>query len=298
MSPPAFVPDGPGAYSVEAPRGYEKKFALGLQYKRSCRYDEAIREFKAVVDIVPDFSPAHYELGRSCLYMGNNAEAIKAFGRTLRFEPDNMDARFMLRYLPRFAGTLEDELKAAQAHDRLGVVLIMVDNLDCGTQEIQWAVDLAPKNAEYRLNLGYAESFVDEGEAEIEVKEALRLKPKWTDALLLLGAIYMDMRRLSDAMRTYRRAIKIEPDNDVAHYLLGNAYFTAEGLGAARREMEKAVELNPDNYEARRVLVGLYLIDDRIEDAIAQLEELVRMEPGVKSARDKLKLLKEEFGEE
>jgi tetratricopeptide (TPR) repeat protein len=216
-----------------------------------------------------------------------------------------MDMRFFLRYLPRFTKPLSEELKDAQnavdldagnaeAHNRLGVILIMIDSMDCGVQEIQWAVDLAPDNAEYRLNLGYGDSIFDEGEAVREAKMALRLKPKWLDAWLFLGALYMDLSRLGDAVHAYKKALKIYPDNDLLHYLLGDAYFKARKLRMSLIEMETAVELNPDNYEARRVLVGLYLMSDITDKAIEQLEALVRMEPGVKMAREKLETLKAE----
>jgi len=207
--------------------------------------------------------------------------------------------------VPRFEKTLSDELKDAQAavdasagdagaHDRLGVILIMMESLDCGTQEVEWAVELAPDNAEYRLNLAYAESLVDEGEALFEVKRALGLEPKWLDVWLFLGALYMDLRRIGDAINAYKKAIKLYPNNDLLHYLLGDAFFNARNLKMARIEMETAVDLNPDNYEARRVLVGLYLINGLKDKAIEQLEVLVKMEPGVRMAKDKLESLKME----
>ncbi len=278
---------------------FEARFALGMQLKRSCRYEDAIREFKAVTALAQDFSTGHYELGKTYLLTGNNAEAIKEFGLTARFEPDSMDPQFFLRYVPRFTKPLDEELKdaqtavdaatgAAETHNRLGVILIMVDNLDCGMQEIQWAVELEPNNAEYHLNLGYAESFLDEGEATLEVKEALRRKPKWLDAWLMLGALYMDTTRILDAIHAYKKAIKLYPDNDLLHYLLGDAYFKSDRVREARKEMKKAIKLNPDNYAARSVLVSMYLMEDLKDEAMEQLEELVRMEPGVKMARDKL----------
>lgn len=195
----------------------DEMFDRGMEYKRKCRYDDAIREFMAVTEMVPDLSVAHYELAKAYLLKGNNPEALKEFERAVRFEPDNMDVRFFLRYMPRFAKPLSEELKAAQkavdadagdaeAHNRLGVILIMMDSLDCGTQEIEWAVKLAPDNAEYHLNLGYAGSLFDEGEALREAKTALRLEPKWLDAWLFLGALYMDLSRGGDAINAYKKA--------------------------------------------------------------------------------------------
>ncbi len=283
----------------------EETFDRGMEYKRKCRYDDAVREFKVVTERVPDFSMAHFELARVYLFKGHNREALMEFERAARFEPDNMDVRFFLRYVPRLKKTLGEELKDAQAavdaaagdaeaHNRLGVILVMIESLDCGTQELKWAVELAPDNAGYRLDLAYAGSLADEGEALLEVKKALRLEPKWLDAWLFLGALYMDLSRIRDAINTYKKAVKLYPDNDLLHHLLGDAYFYARNLKMARTEMETAIDLNPDNYEARRVLVGLYLINGLKEKAIEQLEVLVKMEPGVEMAKDKLESLKME----
>jgi tetratricopeptide (TPR) repeat protein len=275
----------------------------GMRYKRKCQYDAAIREFRAAAERVPDLSIAHFELAKAYLLKGDNPEAIKEFERAVRFEPDNLDMRFFLRYVPRFTKPIGEELKGAQkavdvdardagAHNRLGVILIMVDNSDCGTQELNWAVELAPDNAEYHLNLAYAESLVDEGEALLEARTALRLAPQWLDAWLFKGALYMDLRRIGDAINAYKKAVKLYPDSDLSHYLLGDAYFAARNVKMARIEMETAVGLNPDNYEARRVLVGIYLINGLKDKAIGQLEVLVVMEPGIRMARDKLDKLK------
>jgi tetratricopeptide (TPR) repeat protein len=283
--------------------GYEEIFGRGMEYKKKCQYDDAIREFRAITEMVPDFSTAHFELAKAYLLNGNTPGALKEFERAARFEPDNLDIRFFLRHVPGFKKSLGEELKDAQmavdanagdagAHDRLGVILMMMDSLDCGMQEIKWAVELAPDNAGYHLDLGYAESLFDEGEALRDAKAALCLEPKWLDAWLFLGALYMDLRRIGDATNSYKKAVALFPENDLLHYLLGDAYFSARNVKMARIEMETAVGLNPDNYEARRVLVGLYLIDDLKDKAIEQLEVLVKMEPGVKMARDKLEKLK------
>jgi len=152
-----------------------EQFNRGMDYKRKCRYDDAIREFTAIVKMVPDFSTARFELGKAYLLKGDNREALKEFGRAARFEPDNVDIRFFLRNVPKFTKPLAEELKGAQnlvnidagdafGHNKLGVILLMMDSLDCGLQEIQWAVELEDK-AEYHLNFAYAQSLFDEGEA-------------------------------------------------------------------------------------------------------------------------------------
>ncbi len=279
-----------------------EQFNRGMDFKRKCRYDDAIREFTAITKMVPDFSTAHFELGKAYLLKGDNREALKEFGRAARFEPDNMDIRFFLRNVPKFTKPLAEELKDAQnlvnidagdafGHNRLGVILLMMDSLDCGLQEIQWAVELEDK-PEYHLDIAYARSLFDEGEALQEASLASSMGPEYLDASIFLGELYMDLGREADAFATYEDALSIYPGSDLLHYLVGNVYFTVQNIGMARSEMETAVKLNPDNYAARRALTELYMISGRDDKAIDQLEELVRMEPGVKVAREKLEQLK------
>lgn len=282
---------------------YEARFTLGVHYREAGRLDEAIRELRSVTEMVPDLGVAHYVLAKTYLAKGNNREAEEEFKKTMHFELDNMDPRFMLRYLPTFMRTIDEELIAAQkavdadpcnaeAHNRLGVIMLMMDNFNCGTEEFKKAVALQLKNAEYHLNLGYAYSLYDEGEAVIEVYKALSLKPDWLDAWLMLGALYEDLDRMSDAVEVYKKALKFDPDNDVVHYLLGNVLIEAEEMPEARKEMLTAIKLNKNNYDARRALVELYLRYDLYDEAIEMLEEIVKNEPGARSARQKLEMLK------
>jgi tetratricopeptide (TPR) repeat protein len=280
-----------------------ERFNRGMDYKKKCRYDDAIHEFTAITKMVPDFSTAHYELAKAYLLKGDNREALKEFERAARFEPDNMDIRFFLRYVSKFKMPLSEELKDAQkavnadagdaeAHNRLGAILLMMDSLDCGLQEIQWANELEDK-AEYHLNLAYAQSLFDEGEALREADLASSMEPEYLDASLFLGELYMDLGREADAFATYEDAVSIYPGSDLLHYLIGNVYFAVQNIVMARIEMETAVKLNPDNYSARRALAELYMISGRDDKAIDQLEELVKMEPGVKATRQKLEQLKQ-----
>ncbi len=283
--------------------GISEQFNRGMGFKKKCRYDDAIREFRSIVDKVPDFSTAHYELAKAYLLKGDNREAIKEFERGARFEPDNMDIRFFLRHVPKFTKPLGDELKDAQkavdigagnafAHNRLGVILLMMDSLDCGLQEIQWAAELEDK-AEYHLDLAYAQSLFDEGEAVQEASKASSAEPENLDASLFLGELYMDLGREADAFAAYEEAVSMYPGSDLLHYLIGNVYFAVQNIGMARAEMETAVKLNPDNYAARRALAELYMISGRDDKAIDHLEELAKMEPGVKGIRQKLEELKQ-----
>ncbi|WP_158301470.1 tetratricopeptide repeat protein [Methanocella paludicola] len=294
-------------YTVEMDdaEAYEAREAInrGRELMDECRYDDAIEEFKRVTNKLPDHAVAHFKLAEAWLMTGNGDEASRELERAARFAPDDLDIRFFLRHIARFNKAPDEVLKDARmaveknandagAHDRLGTLLLMMDDMKSGRAEVERAVKLAPDKEEYRLDLAYALSSFYEGAALREVKAALRLAPRWLEAWLFLGAFYADLRRLGDAINAYRQALKIYPDNDLLHYLLGDAYFKAFNARNARIEMETAVELNPDNYEARRVLAGLYLVQGLKDKAIEQYEVLVEMEPGVEMVRKKLELLK------
>jgi tetratricopeptide (TPR) repeat protein len=59
--------------------------------------DEAIVQFRKALTIQPGYANAHYNLGLALAQMGLVDEAIAQFKETLRFKPDDPDAKERLR---------------------------------------------------------------------------------------------------------------------------------------------------------------------------------------------------------
>jgi len=65
------------------------------------------------------------------------------------------------------------------------------------------------------------------------LREAIRLKPEYTEAYNELGYTYHKLARYNEAIEEYKKAIRLKPDYTLAHYNLGLSYLaTGNRTGA------------------------------------------------------------------
>jgi predicted Zn-dependent protease len=89
-----------------------------------------------------------------------------------------------------------------------------------------------------------------------ELKRSLYLSPYQADVHLLLGRIYLNTGRRTEAAE----ALKISlwsAESSAAHAVLGEVYLAAKDLTRARAELQKAQALDPNNADARRLASAL-----------------------------------------
>lgn len=86
------------------------------------------------------------------------------------------------------------------------------------------------------------------GKTEFHLKEAIRLKPDYSDAHNYLGVIYFRNGRVDQAIEAYKEALSnllyLNPQD--AHLNLGVAYLSRKEYGKAATHLETAVSLVPD----------------------------------------------------
>jgi Flp pilus assembly protein TadD len=73
--------------------------ALGIAYFRIHRYDEAEREFRAILELAPADDYAHYALGRCLEKRGKAAEANGHYKLASSLRPGNADYRARIKDL-------------------------------------------------------------------------------------------------------------------------------------------------------------------------------------------------------
>jgi len=115
-----------------------------------------------------------------------------------------------------------------------------------------------PENPEIHYNLGIAylgKDLVDE--AEKQFKEAIRLKPDYSEAYNYLGRIYLYRGQTDAAIQSFQKALNNKRYNnpEKAYYNLGEAYMIKKEYANAAEQLERAVRLVPD-YAAAYALLG------------------------------------------
>ena len=130
-------------------------YHLGRTYFRQGKFDQAIEQFKLVVELQQYFTEAYYEWGRVLLAQGKAREAVSRFTEALRTNPSHTKTQYELglvmanmgRFalaLPQFEGVLQQNPDHAEAHYHLARCLVKLERIDEGIAHYREALWLRP----------------------------------------------------------------------------------------------------------------------------------------------------------
>ena len=91
-------------------------------------------------------------------------------------------------------------------------------------------------------------------EAELELKKAISLNPKYANSYYNLGVLYMGQENFDKAELEFKEAIKIKSDFTIAYYNLGFILRNLGRLKEAESFNQKALEINPQFTDAYFIL--------------------------------------------
>lgn len=119
--------------------------------------------YKKVIQLIPDSSAAHNNLGFNYLLQGRHQDAIKAFNKALAFVPDNQRAKnnlgaaYLLNQQPDKAIKLfQGTVGLAAAYNNLGYIYMTRGDLRSAEQAFKKALQLNPSfyvRAQQNLNI-------------------------------------------------------------------------------------------------------------------------------------------------
>jgi tetratricopeptide (TPR) repeat protein len=118
-----------------------------------------------------------------------------------------------------------------------------------------------------KIGVAYHHLFALE-EARKNYRRALRLNPRFPDALNNLAAVYQGERKYRKAEKTYKKALKYGPDSAVTYRNLGTAYFSERNYKEGAEAYRKALELNPNSFDPDQTEVKEERISPRQRIAI------------------------------
>lgn len=171
--------------------------------------------------------------------------------------------------------------QSALGYNHLGFALWQQGKLGEAEQEIRRAIRLNPGYAEAHNNLGYILWQQGRaGEAERELGEAVRLKPDYADAHIQMGNILLAQSRPAEAEEAYRGAVRSRPDYPEAYFNLGVALSVQGKLAEAEAQYRQAVRLNPGYADAHNNLGEVLGGQGRHGEAEREFREALRTDQG------------------
>ena len=115
--------------------------------------------------------------------------------------------------------------------------------------------------------------------AERQCRNALRLNPKNSEVLTILGILLLKQEKPDEAVKYWLESIRFDPNNTDAHYNLGLAMSRQGKFDEAIKHWSTVLRINPDHTEAHSNLGALLLGKGMLKDATAHLSEAVRLDP-------------------
>ena len=178
----------------------------------------------------------------------------------------------------------------AEAHAKMGVILVRMGRFHEGIEHLKKAVELSPRDVEFRKSLAYSYEFRMKYDDAIENYRLIsQLSEKGSADYLeaikkisfLSATIQAQGGRVDLALPVFERLVKEYPDDFLIRYSLGLGYFFLRKIDEAQAQFEKVIELNPEYANVYLNLASIYEIRGDIASAIENLERVVSL--GAKS---------------
>ncbi|MEP6534102.1 MAG: tetratricopeptide repeat protein [Bryobacteraceae bacterium] len=248
---PAAVDSFTKAVAADA-KDYGAHFHLALSYSLVNRDDDAVLEYKKVLELKPELYEAELNLGIILLRQKRAADAVPYLEAAAKKKPTV--------YRPVFF--------AAEA-------LSEASQPDKAEPYYKAAVEADPKSA--AAELGLARSMIKQNrleEAAPHFRKAAEVDPAFRDALLELAALYERGKKTAEAIEIYKQF----PENPAAKERVGELLLESGQTSVAIPELEEAVKSSPTT--TNRIALATAYIENKQPDKAAPLfQQALQAEP-------------------
>jgi len=233
---------------------------------------------------------------------GNAQDSVEVYNRTLKMDPRNQDAYFVLAGIDLDQGKPEDAigiynqlLKLYPEDDK--VYVRTMDAYSRGLQKYpkltifqEKREDLLAKyeqlskrkkyTANDYFNLGFLYDQVGGYEEAMRFyRKALELEPIHEKALYSLARRYQEAGDLKAAMILYSRLVHFHPRSTLGYLNMGLIYNALGDADRARYFYEKVISIDPTNADAYFNLGYLYEAAGELREALNEYEKAVENDP-------------------
>ncbi|MCH8977741.1 MAG: tetratricopeptide repeat protein [Armatimonadetes bacterium] len=175
---------------------------------------------------------------------------------------------------------LTDGPEPAAAHNNLGVLYLVRDELGDAIRHFQAAVKLAPDVGLYRSGLAWAlVSIRNYSRALEEMEAAAALAPDWAGCVRQLSYTYDTTGNHTKALTAAERLAALTPNDARAFYRLGDELHHLQRYEESERAFKKAIDLEPDYALGYGGLGQLYYSIGKFAESDELYRTAIRLDP-------------------
>lgn len=233
------------------PQDYAARFHLALAKSFLNQDEEAIQDYRKVLELKPGLYQAELNLGILLLRRKHPEEAVAPLEKAVQAKP--------AEYRP---------------HYYLAEALLATGELPRAAEHYTAALGINPKSAEAELGMARALARQDRlTEAVPHFVKAAALDPNFEDVLLELAALYEKSGERTEAISIYQRF----PNNMAAQERLGQLLIESKQYAEAIPRLEEAFQKDPTPAN-RLALAAAYIFNKQGDKALPLLEKSVATE--------------------
>ena len=209
------------------------------------KFDEAVEECQASIDLDKDNPLALYYLGRI---------------HTDKKDFEKADAYF------RKAAEYESEL--ALAYTGLGINYLLQGNAEKSFKNYKKALEI--DQDEHMARMGLASILVElkgYDKAIEQYKLVIKKVPTFIRARQSLAALYLQLGRFKDAIEQSIEILKIDPDATSAYLILSRSYSYTDNFADAIKSISKFIEIQESSFEGNYLLATFQMANGNIKSA-------------------------------
>lgn len=154
------------------------------------------------------------------------------------------------RAIRHFQDAIKLEPGMARAYDNLGLCFYYQNQNALAIENYKKAIELDHNSphpsARPFLNLAITQQFLNQlDDAQVNLREAIRLDPQLAPAHFQLGTVLEDLARYEDAVVEFRQAAQLDAAYPEPHMALARVYHKLGQESAAREEVQIYLRLHP-----------------------------------------------------